>query len=91
MLDAWASHDEERYTLMAQNRERGDIALDRLAEGEWRVTDRRLDEHDAPSVLGVIEQAGDEYTVLDLNGQVTQWTAQSLEEAVSLFVTTEQS
>lgn len=89
MLDAGASLDKAWYERMAENRERGDITLDRLSDHEWRVSDRRLDEHDAPSVLGIIEQTDAGFSVLEINEMVAQWTADSLDDAVSLFVTAE--
>ncbi|GAB2516983.1 hypothetical protein [Paramicrobacterium agarici] len=87
MLDADASLDQTRYELMAENRERRDITLNRLSDHEWRVIDRRLDEHDAPSVLGIIEQTDAGFTVLEINELVAQWTTDTLDDAVSLFVT----
>ncbi|WP_166983799.1 hypothetical protein [Paramicrobacterium fandaimingii] len=90
MLDVGPSRENARYAHLAENRERGDITLDRLSDHEWRVTDRRLDEHDAPSVLGIIEQTDVGFTVLEINELVAQWTAESLDDAVSLFVTADQ-
>lgn len=46
-----------------------DIRLDLVSMNEWRVCDRRFDEHDSRCVLGYIERRNYSYRVTTLRGR----------------------
>ena len=62
-----------------------DIRLDAISEREWRVVDSRLQEHDAPCVLGFIEQTGAVFETLVIGNGLSRWEFTSLEEARRFF------
>lgn len=68
-------------------RTRGDIVVDPISSDEWRISDRRFDEHDAPSVLGMIERSADGFTALEIDVCVSEVHTRTFEEAVATFVT----
>ena len=74
------------YDGFLAHRALGDIAVDEVSDGVWRVSDRRLDEHDAPSVLGVIERLDDHFEVLEIGHARFRRRAETLDEAVRRFV-----
>lgn len=66
---------------------REDIRLDALSDTKWRVIDKRLRKHDAPSVLGFIEEVDGVYETLVFGNGCARWSPRSLDEAVTLFFT----
>lgn len=79
--------DQHAVTADRRMRTRSDIAVDPISHNEWRISDRRFDEHDAPSVLGMIERSHDGFTVLEIDDCVSERHTQTFEEAVTTFVT----
>lgn len=86
MLDANASRGDMHEIHVPRYRERSDISLDKLSEHEWRVCDRRVDEHDAPSVLGIIERTDEGFEILEIGSGAHRFYAETLDEAVAVFV-----
>lgn len=79
--------DQDPSTADRRLRTRKDIAVDPISHNEWRISDRRFDEHDAPSVLGMIERSHDGFTALEIDVRVSERHTQTFEEAVTTFVT----
>ncbi|WP_148040106.1 hypothetical protein [Cryobacterium tepidiphilum] len=63
----------------------GDLVVQSVSDGVWRVRDGRLPEHDALCVLGVIEEAGGSFDALAVGRGLKRSTFASLDEAIPFF------
>ncbi|MHB1172600.1 MAG: hypothetical protein ACYCZY_08915 [Lacisediminihabitans sp.] len=62
-----------------------DLEVRPLSDYEWRVGDRRQDEHSPKKVLGYIQQHGSTFEVLDIEVPRQDITFDRLESAVASF------
>lgn len=63
----------------------GDLVVQAVSDGVWRVRDGRMPEHDALCVLGVIEVTDGAYDALAVGRGLKRSTFASLDEAIPFF------
>lgn len=63
-----------------------DLRLDEVAEGRWRVTDRRFRATNPRTLLGFIQQRGEHFEVTDVRGPNEPVLYGSREAAVAAFL-----
>ncbi len=63
-----------------------DLRLDEVAEGRWRVTDRRFRATNPRTLLGFIQQVGDRFEVTNLRRSSEPVFYASREAAVAAFL-----
>jgi len=75
----------------AQDSATDSVTLVRLSPTEWKVSDPRVSDHDAASLLGFIEARESSFEVTILNHGVASYTVSNLDGALALFASNKDS
>jgi len=63
-----------------------ELRVDEVAEGRWRVTDRRFRATNPRTLLGYIQQAGDHFEVTDVRRESEPVSYGSRQAAIAAFL-----
>ncbi|GAA3861426.1 hypothetical protein GCM10022381_02210 [Leifsonia kafniensis] len=79
-------HEIERVHGESGPRTMGDLEVQLVGDGVWRVRDKRLPEHDASCVLGVIEKTRSGYEATRVGRSLECSVTASFSDAAGSFV-----